>query len=269
MSLAPHEIAEAMQHYAEVKAATLATLQERPVVTRATKYNADTAVDVTSSTKVVHFIRHGQGHHNVFGAEWALAGKLGNAYSDVGCPQDAELTVLGLSQAAALQPVLKDVLSSTPASISSSSVLVLVSPMRRAIQTALAAIEGESSLDQVYALELLHEQAGLHVCDKRLTKSELKTYFPKVNFDWIETEDDPLWGDGSKRESPESVLRRSYAFLMWLRERPEKQIIVASHSAFLCVTFACILKFGDDVPQDGLNGWFRTGEMRSVMLDWD
>jgi Histidine phosphatase superfamily (branch 1) len=82
----------------------------------------------------------------------------GNAYIDVGCPVDAQLTAVGESQAQSLQPKLAALLKE------SACTQVYVSPLRRAVETALQAVNGLPV--KVQANELLHEQAGLHHCDR-------------------------------------------------------------------------------------------------------
>eukprot|EP00953_Heterococcus_sp_UTEX-ZZ885_P031476 16513-Heterococcus_DN1.PRE.1 len=206
--LAPHEATEAQAALDEVLAAAELTKEVRPEKILATLHLPDAVV----AGRVVHFIRHGIGHHNVWGADWAKAAKLGNAYIDVGCPVDAQLTAVGVSQAQSLQPKLAALLKE------SACTQVYVSPLRRAVETALQAVNGLPV--KVQANELLHEQAGLHHCDRRLDTPELQLQFPTVDFSAIESVSDPLWGDGAVREPSASVLARAYEFMLWLRDQP-------------------------------------------------
>ena len=157
--LAKHEQEEMEATLSEVRRAASATAQKRPRQIRAELYvpAADGTSPTNGSGRVVHFVRHGLGYHNVWGKNWSEAAKHGNPYVDEGCPVDAKLTPIGVFQAKDLQPRMAELLKSsvTP---------VVVSPLRRAIQTALCATEGLPV--EMTANELLHEQAGLHICDR-------------------------------------------------------------------------------------------------------
>eukprot|EP00439_Symbiodinium_sp_Y106_P041976 s1860_g5.t1 len=115
--------------------------------------------------------------------------------------------------------------------------LLVVSPMRRAMQTGLTAFErhvAEGRLP-VLAHELCHERAGLHTCDRRLPKAKLAELFPTVDFKLLESEEDPYWGDGWKREDLPAMATRAGRFIEWLMARPEQRIAVAAHSGRLGV----------------------------------
>lgn len=102
---------------------------------------------------------------------------------------DAQLTAQGEAEAAALQ---------TRANALTPEVLV-VSPMRRATQTALIAFRhhiGSKGLP-VVACELAHEISGKVTWDKRLSVAALRQAFPEVDYSQITSEEDPYWGDGN------------------------------------------------------------------------
>ena len=182
--MAPHEAAEAQLTLDETIAAAARTASERPVRFRAVRYTPEapsTNGDSTNS-RVVHFIRHGKqrqsrntlyelllikccaadavhspglGYHNVWGASWNESLRQGNAYTDQGCPVDAKLTPIGIFQAKELQPKLSAMLSQSQ---TTQLTPVYVSPLRRALQTALHATEGLPV--EYIAIELLHEQVS-------------------------------------------------------------------------------------------------------------
>ncbi|KAG5177624.1 hypothetical protein JKP88DRAFT_264966 [Tribonema minus] len=191
-TLAPHEQAEAQATLDELRASAVATAGERPIRIQAVTYDGDAPAP---GSWIVHFMRHGIGEHNVWGAEWAKAGKPGNAYSDPLCPEDAHLTPLGRSQAAQAQPMLAAHLGAV--ATAAAPAVVYVSPLRRAVETALEATRGLPV--RLVAHEGLHEQGGLHHCDRRLTKTELAAQFPAVDFALVEHEHDPTW-DADARE---------------------------------------------------------------------
>merc|ERR1719473_311219 len=201
--------------------------------------------------KLCHFIRHGEGIHNVAQRQW----RARNDWDHLSEPYtvdndakffyiDAELTSKGQEQALALQSNL-------------SPDLLIVSPMRRAILTGLLAFPHTAAM----ASELCHERGGRHTCDKRLSKSALINAFPCVDFGAIESEDDPFWNDGIDRESCEDLANRAVRFIGWLLARKENHIAIATHSAFLFAVFNAALDCDSEARK-----WFGTGELRSVLL---
>jgi hypothetical protein len=61
---------------------------------------------------------------------------------------------------------------------------------------------------------------------------------------------------------------RAAQFLQWLRAREEQHVVVAAHSAFLAAVFNGVVAYETDDQQRQLQGWFATGEMRTVELTW-
>eukprot|EP00958_Prasinococcus_capsulatus_P020339 scaffold2639_cov385-Prasinococcus_capsulatus_cf.AAC.3 len=55
---------------------------------------------------------------------------------------------------------------------------------------------------------------------------------------------------------------RSYQFFMWLRQRPEKEVVLATHSAWLMTTLNAVI----ECEHEDLSSWFLTGEMRSMYV---
>ena len=208
----------------------------------------------------MHFIRHGEGVHNVAQREWLLAEKAGAPYTLTNDPSyaylDAQLTDTGEAQARALQPRARTLAPG----------VLIVSPMRRALRTALLAFEHACAGGlPVLAHEGCHEMGGLHTCDRRLPRSELAAAYGAVDFSLIETEDDPMWGDGTARESLEACAARGAGFARWLMARPETEIAVACHSTFLLALFNGALD-ADGEGAHALLEHFSTGEMRTVVL---
>ena len=221
------------------------------------------------SEKLVFFIRHGEGRHNVAQRDWRAAKKAGEPYTVDNDPDfgyvDAELTEVGRKQAEALRPrfaLLEEPLD-----------LIVTSLMRRATQTALYALDHIwIAKVPVVAHEDCHETGGRHTCDKRLSRAELEKYFPpydnlegepyksRVDYAQLESEEDPLWHP-EKREGKRAICKRAARFVAWLGQRPEKRVAVAAHSGFLLALFNAVL----DLPDDA-RGWFGTGECRAVAL---
>lgn len=216
--------------------------------------------------KLVHFMRHGEGYHNVAQREWranpAWDGSSEPYTLDNDPPPhrylDPELTPKGIEQAKSLQSRVATIMKANPVE------LIVVSPLRRATQTALLAFEthvGEGL--EVLASELCHEMAGRHTCDRRLNKSVLMAQFPVVDYSLIE-EEDPLWSDWA-REPWLEIGRRAAQFVEWLRSRPESRIAVAAHSCILLAILNAVVSRCEDADSASQQ-WFGTGEMRTVLL---
>jgi len=199
---------------------------------------------------------------------------------------DAELTPLGEQQARDLRPRAANLRPE----------LMIASPMRRALSTGLIAFDDhvagrlDSTPLAVVALEACHEHAGRHTCDKRLSKAELATRYPAVDFSLLEADEDPFWGDGETRESLESLAHRAASIVAFILARPERHIVVAAHSTVLAAVVNAALTVVPALPglqqaedgavsiaSDGALGsgaadveaatsWFRTGEMRTFLV---
>jgi hypothetical protein len=112
------------------------------------------------------------------------------------------------------------------------------------------------------AHEFVREESGVHVCDQRRSISNARFEFPYVDWGQIEHDEDPIFR-ADKRETKAEVGERIYKFLMWMKDREESTIAVASHSGWLMTLFN-----GVCVSDESLKPWFQTGEMRSVKLVW-
>eukprot|EP00300_Choanocystis_sp_HF-7_P009726 c16602_g1_i4.p1 GENE.c16602_g1_i4~~c16602_g1_i4.p1 ORF type:complete len:307 (-),score=44.63 c16602_g1_i4:40-960(-) len=250
------------------------------------------------NAKLVHFIRHGQGPHNVAGmnSEHQCDCHVSSPPSGL-CPYldpvliDSRLTQLGRTQATALRPV------SVSLPQPDSGLLVVVSPLRRAVETAVLALcdldvasaeNNEAStygplvstdattspplvtlFASVSGLKVpfiahpgAQELSGLHVCDLRVPRSELEALFPFVDVSLI-SETDTLWTP-EHRELHQSCAQRGYEFMNWLNTRSEREVFVATHSAWLFVLFNAVVQCEDAAYHQ----WFRVGEMRSVWVEW-
>lgn len=252
-------------------------LRESGAVAAIHAARCDDDASLEPGTKKIHLIRHGQGRHNVAQAEWLAAGRPGEPYWTSTDPDwvylDAELTPLGEQQARDLRPRTAGLRPE----------LLVVSPMRRAIATALLAFEDHVSGRvaegaapwrlPVLALEACHEHAGRHTCDKRLPTAELAARYPAVDFSLLEAPEDPFWGDGSEREALAALARRAADAAAFLLARPERHIAVAAHSTLLAALVNAALLVG---PAGGADtaaalaeeatSWFKTGEMRSFII---
>jgi broad specificity phosphatase PhoE len=243
-------------------------MRERGLIVKAYALDDPNApANDAANIKVVHFVRHGQGFHNLMadlaraaGRDWVqFTNTPENPYI---MPEilDAPLTEKGRQQASMLQPIVR-VMENQPE-------LVVFSPNCRALQTGLIVFEdligGGDKPNSVpfLAHEMVREENGVHICDKRRPVSRQKMEFPQVDFSLLESDEDPLFRD-DERETKMQVGERVYKFMEWLAERKEKHVAVNSHSGWLLTVFNGICEC-----DPALKGWFQTGEMRSVKLEF-
>lgn len=211
----------------------------------------DALVTQGKDVRILHFVRHAQGTHNV-----------DQQYREAR-HHDARLTGFGEQQC--------EILARTPAAIEAqtSASLVVTSPLTRCVQTALLSFPDIAKRSDVpcVALECIRETCNF-ACDGRRERSSIAKDFPGVDFttDTSVGDTDELWAryealcgpvseyDGH-RESCDlpSVADRARAFFAWLQRRPEREAIVSSHSAFL----RCLFSYGQDggvasAPDQGL-----------------
>lgn len=219
---------------------------------------------VPEDAKLIHWVRHGQGYHNLLaevsrqlGASFTDSGDYEKVHKDTFNPylqeaiQDPPLTCLGIADAKALWPLAKLL----------NPELLVVSPLKRATQTILIGFrEAIARGTAVIAHGGCREQCGVNVCDRRSSRSEYAETFPGVDTSCIKHEEDPT--SSKRRETYYEMAHRAHDFMLWLRARPEKEIVVGTHSAFLMAVFNVALEIGED----SMKSFFKTGEMRSVLL---
>jgi broad specificity phosphatase PhoE len=163
--------------------------------------------------KTIHLIRHAQ---STFNAAVELTGV------DPMHP-DACLSPLGRQQVAdaRAQMAMLD------------HELVVVSPLTRAIETAVGLFGGGKA---PILVEPLAREWACSSCDVGRSPRALAQAFPQLTFDHLE---DPWWhvgasdANGIPMEPEESVLARVAVFRAWLAARPERTITVVSHGGFL------------------------------------
>ncbi|KAJ1401450.1 histidine phosphatase superfamily [Ochromonadaceae sp. CCMP2298] len=211
------------------------------------QYTAVRVKDAKTKSKVVHFVRHAQGHHNVAGKTDPLFGYL---REDL---EDAVLTDFGISQCVQLAAAGK-------ADVKGAKLLV-VSPLHRTMQTATLSFPHLVGKIPFIAYENLREQTGLHPCDRRKPLSVHRLNFQHVDFAHVADETDPLYYKYTLREPKDHVAARARLFMQWLGERPEEEIIVVSHKGYLLHLFGII-------DTGGKNDEFENCEMRSFVVNF-
>jgi broad specificity phosphatase PhoE len=186
------------------------------------------------SIKIVNFQRHAQGTHNV-----------NKDYRNI-ANLDARLTPLGKEQCRQVATSLLQ--SPTLSQIQ----LIITSPLTRCIQTVQYSMEPLLSTTPVMVHESIRETVNYN-CDRRRSISEIQSEYPWVDYSLVTNPQDAIWeayqarlGSAddytSHRESAEiyRVAQRARDFFAWLVGRPETNVLVCSHAAFL----RCLWNYG-------------------------
>ena len=199
--------------------------------------------------KLVHFVRHAEGHHNVAGEkDW-------EQYKSEKF-EDALLSELGHKQCSDLAKVQQSFCE-----LEGRVELVVTSVLRRCLQTASLSFPTLIGKVPWIATELCREQTGQHPCDRRVNLSESKGGFQHVDFTEIVSEADPLyykWNNG-EREPTEAAEKRCEEFMEWLFNREETEIIVCTHSAILAHMIPLLTGEGSDRK-------YANAELRSYLI---
>ncbi|KAL2178365.1 histidine phosphatase superfamily [Thermothelomyces heterothallicus CBS 202.75] len=116
--------------------------------------------------------------------------------------------------------------------------LIIVSPMIRTIETALLAFGELIDRGIPIVAHAGWQENSLQPCDIGTPLPELAARFPQVDFSRV----DPLYPDKTSAAAAppygftrQAVVGRGRAVLRELRTRPEKAVLVVSHSGFLRV----------------------------------
>lgn len=217
-------------------------------------------------TKVVHFQRHGQAYHNlIYGILNDAKAPVPDVYlNDVTVNPflrtemiDSPLTELGREQCRARKEQASNL----------SPEVIIVSPLSRAVQTALITFDSFRGCVPFVAHDGCREELGLLTCNKRKPLSEIIRDYPDVDFSVVAAgahEEDNHWIP-DRRECPKEQSKRIYRFLVdFIQNRPEKELAVVGHSAWLFSMCHTVLHFGEDGEE--IKDWFKTGEIRSLQL---
>ncbi|KAH7062271.1 histidine phosphatase superfamily, partial [Macrophomina phaseolina] len=154
---------------------------------------------------------------------------LHNVDKDYSIP-DPVLSQLGLQQCVQLRDHLRQHLP-----LADQAELIVVSPMRRTLQTALLGLDWLIEKGVPVRLDAGWQENSSKPCDTGTPTSVLQSEFPEFDFSVV----DPTYPE--KVNPPtnpyaftrHAVVRRGQTCLEWLYTRPEKVIIVVSHSGFL------------------------------------
>ena len=122
--------------------------------------------------------------------------------------------------------------------------LIISSPLTRCLQTAqlafgIGARHGENhpcNGPPLITHECLREVHGIHQTDKRRTVSDLYdgpwNLTDHFGFTGENNEEDLVW-KADRRESLRDLSLRISMFLSWVKERPEKKLVVITHGSWI------------------------------------
>jgi hypothetical protein len=218
------------------------------------------------ATKVIHFQRHGQGYHNLIGEMYReLLGRSINI-DDTDPSQnpfireetlDSPLTEKGRLECAARRNEASKLKPE----------VVIVSPLHRAIQTSILSFADHVPSVKWIAHEGAREQLGWLQCNKRRPLAATKLEFPNVDFsEMLELGDEDCLWHPTERESPVAETDRIYKFLTeFIMDRPEQELAIVGHSAWLFTMCNAVVDCGDD---NLLKSLFQTSEIRSMRLSF-
>ncbi|KAK1753936.1 histidine phosphatase superfamily [Echria macrotheca] len=143
---------------------------------------------------------------------------------------DPELSELGRTQCRSLR---KSLLKKVPQELDIG--LILVSPMVRTIETALLAFGPLVEKGIPIRAHADWQENSAKPCDVGRPAAELAARFPQVDFSGL----DPVWPDKTSPAGAryaytrQAIVARGERALAELRGRPEKAVLVVSHSGFL------------------------------------
>lgn len=159
----------------------------------------------------IYFVRHAQGYHNISQENINL--------------RDPDLTAYGIQQCKTLEqefPHADDI------------DLIVASPMRRTLYTALQSFEKvikEKKLT-IIALPELQETSTLP-CDTGSSPAKLAEEFKDQPVDLSLLEDGWYSKKGKWASTTSKITARAHTARLWLRNRPEKNIAVVTHGGLL------------------------------------
>ncbi|KAL1411576.1 hypothetical protein Q8F55_002540 [Vanrija albida] len=170
-------------------------------------------------TKRIYLVRHAQAVHNVV-SDWDIA--------------DANLTRIGRLQATRLHPATRDTLQQT-------AELLVSSPLRRTMETTLLAFPDlKSRLEAerkqgVVLLDLAQEVSDLPCDTPTFPLSELEesndAQFRNAGLDFSTLSPDYATKQGIF--DPDRAAERARVLRQWLRDRPEREIVLVAHGDIL------------------------------------
>ncbi|KAK3283113.1 hypothetical protein CYMTET_9177 [Cymbomonas tetramitiformis] len=225
--------------------------------------------EIDNGSKILHFVRHAQGTHNV-SKEYRKPENL-----------DARLTSLGEAQCEQL---------AVKAQYMNDIELVVSSPLTRTLQTATLSFGSQMNAGVPFLAEESIRETVNYLCDCRRAIEDIIPEFPGVEFSRIVHNEDELWNRYARkygcqesytkrRESADeaAIAQRARMFFQWIKTRPEKEIAVVSHQAFLHHAFSHdqpsganrVIEYLGQEDREFMMEWFDNCELRTLVVDFE
>ena len=245
---------------------------QRPIRIRGERVIGPASSDEEEDFKIIHFQRHGQGYHNLICDMWR---------------EELNKPVIDFeSSDPALNPVVRPELLDPPLTHSGilqckarrdecsrlTPELIVVSPLLRCLQTAKLSFRDHHPLLMQNKQETIpwiahegcREELGLLVGNKRRPLADLIEDYPDVDFSFVVHKEDVLWERfHGRRETLQEQSDRIYDFLTeFVANRPEREIAIVCHSAYLFTMLNAVM----EVEDEALRSWFLTSEVRSIKV---
>ncbi|KAL3674887.1 hypothetical protein V7S43_000813 [Phytophthora oleae] len=182
------------------------------------------------NVKVIYFVRHAQGYHNVAEQKYGV-GRWEDEFARTDEFLDPGLTSFGVEDTKMKgPPSVKAELERGMPPIEG----VVVSPLSRAIQTAQTFFaEDQVPNSPFLCMENCREIFDCYTFDKRRSLSEIRKKFPTVDFSLVKDEKDVLWSP-THHETEDEIHERARNFLLELFDAvPQRYVVVVSHVCFI------------------------------------
>lgn len=231
----------------------------------------EAAHEKQSYDKILILVRHGEGQHDKFERQWASEGNAMPAEMSKDYPRDPLMSPRGVGQVLNLSRRTALFCNSETNLIPE---LVVVSPLRRSAQAALLTFPDLSpgSIKNVpwVCHASLVEHANGYPSDFVSPPEDLEAIFPGIDYSMLRNNVD-LGIENSTEKEPMTknktdLLKRTDAFLDWLRNRPEQVVFVSSHATWLQSFCGFTLQ---NERADGGREMFKNGEMRILGVNFD
>jgi len=189
------------------------------------------------SYKLIFAARHGQGYHNIAerayeSDEWENVWSRKTGDDKMTWGPDAELTPDGITQAQNVHVMWFEESRNGGLEFPKS---FYISPLTRTMRTFQITFEGlvlQSKTRQLI-VESCRERYGIHLCDKRRSKSYIKEKFPLFEIEEGFTEEDELF-DPDIREDDEHLDGRARAVLEKIFTEDQEQVVsITAHCNFI------------------------------------
>ncbi|KAE9013075.1 hypothetical protein PF010_g8047 [Phytophthora fragariae] len=190
----------------------------------------DKSSNAPRNLKVVYFVRHAQGFHNVAEQKYGV-GRWEEELARTDEFLDPDLTPFGVEDTKTKgPPSVKAELERGMHPIER----VVVSPLSRAIQTAQNFFtKDQRPSNPLLCMENCREVLDCYTFDKRRPLAEIKRKFPDVDLSLLDQEQDVLWSP-THHETDDEIHERARNFLSELFDTvPERYVVVVSHVCFI------------------------------------